>query len=168
MGNVQCADQVWVSVDTDTQTLTVLSAKGEERVRFGNISIGRGGPAMVHYRGDHTTPLGEFHIVAIYRGHRYDTFYALDYPRPIHAEQALAVGRITPATLTAIRRMVDQGRIPPSNTPLGGGIGIHGIGRGDLAIHQAFNWTNGCVALTNAQLREFDRYAAVGTRVVIR
>jgi len=51
---------------------------------------------------------------------------------------------------------------------LGGGIGIHGIGRGDLDIHRQYNWTNGCVALDNDQITDLARWIGVGTRVVIR
>lgn len=157
----------WVRIDTGQQVLTVLSAQGEIRAQFADISIGRGGVTKVHYRGDHTTPLGEFHIVAIRRPHRYDAFYALDYPQPAHAALALADGKIQPATQARIAR-TKPFSLPPTDTPLGGGIGIHGIGRGSLAVHQAFNWTNGCVALTNAQLHELGHYIGVGTRVVIQ
>ncbi len=59
-------------------------------------------------------------------------------------------------------------RIPPQNTPLGGQLGIHGLGRGDLDIQRTINWTNGCVALTNHDIRRLGQWVHVGTRVIIR
>ena len=61
-----------------------------------------------------------------------------------------------------------QGRPPPHDTPLGGMIGIHGIGRGSLKVHRDFNWTEGCVALDNQQIHALARYVRVGMRVIIR
>ena len=63
---------------------------------------------------------------------------------------------------------IKNGRTPPQNTPLGGHIGIHGVGAGDPRIHTNFNWTNGCVALTNEQVTRLAALIKVGTRVEIR
>ncbi len=68
----------------------------------------------------------------------------------------------------AILRAFQEQAIPPQETPLGGYIGIHGIGRGDPAIHQKFNWTQGCIALTNRQIDDLSKWVHVGMRVVIR
>jgi len=35
-------------------------------------------------------------------------------------------------------------------------------------VHQQYNWTNGCVALTNAQLDQLLQWAQTGTSVEIR
>jgi lipoprotein-anchoring transpeptidase ErfK/SrfK len=51
---------------------------------------------------------------------------------------------------------------------LGGHIGIHGVGRGDLRIHQQFDWTQGCIALTNEQIEQLQNLVRVGDRVVIQ
>lgn len=158
----------WVDIDTAGQTLSVRSAKGSELARFEGIAIGRGGVAAVHYRRDHSTPLGRYRIVAIRRPYVFDTFYELDYPTPHHADLAWQAGRLTPAARAAIKRAAAQHRPPPHGTALGGGIGIHGIGRGDPTVHATLNWTHGCVALSNAQLRDFARWATVGMRVEIR
>jgi lipoprotein-anchoring transpeptidase ErfK/SrfK len=70
--------------------------------------------------------------------------------------------------LDSILKALQQHRTPPQNTPLGGRLGIHGIGRANPAIHKAINWTDGCVALTNQQIRQLSPWVQVGTRVVIR
>ena len=55
----------------------------------------------------------------------------------------------------------DQGR------PLGQ-LGIHGVGMGDMKVHETVNWTEGCIALTNEQVRDLAKWVVVGTRVVVR
>ena len=58
--------------------------------------------------------------------------------------------------------------VPPQNTVLGGQIGIHGLGdKTNLSVHQNFNWTRGCIALTNEQIHSLDRLIKIGTKVYI-
>jgi murein L,D-transpeptidase YafK len=158
----------WILVDTEALTLTVFSAENQVLARFRDLSIGSRGGAKIHRRGDETTPLGIFHIAWIDRRSRFDTFYGLDYPSERVARSAYAEGIISRADLDAILDAVRQQRLPPQNTPLGGHLGIHGVGHGDPGIHEAFNWTDGCVALTNQQIRQLSRWMHIGTQVVIR
>lgn len=158
----------WILVDTQALTLTVFSTENHALARFHNISIGSGGAAEIHRRGDETTPLGVFHVAWIDRHSRYGTFYGIDYPSANIARRAHAAGIISRAESDVIIEALQQHLIPPQNTPLGGRLGIHGIGRGDPKIHQAFNWTDGCVALTNQQIRQLSHWIQIGTRVVIR
>ena len=77
-------------------------------------------------------------------------------------------GDITEAQWQAIRRASAANRRPPQDTALGGYIGIHGTGDGDLRIHSEYNWTNGCIALTNEQIDRLLDWVRVGTPVEIR
>jgi murein L,D-transpeptidase YafK len=158
----------WILVDTEALTLTVFSEENQVLAHFQDISIGSRGAAKIHRRGDETTPLGIFHIAWIDRRSRFDTFYGFDYPSERVARSAYAEGIISRVDLDAILEAVRQHRLPPQNTPLGGHLGIHGVGRGDPGIHEAFNWTDGCVALTNPQIRQLSRWTHIGTQVVIR
>lgn len=157
----------WVLIDTDTQTLLVLR---EQTVvdRFKQVAIGYGGPSRTHYLGDATTPRGDFIVKWINESSRFRLFFGLDYPRPEHALEAFQNGRIDEATYDEIRWSARLGRLPPQDTPLGGNIGIHGLGAADPEIHRDFNWTDGCVALTNAQIDRLRRYVSLGTRVLVR
>ncbi len=155
-------------MDTQALTLTVFSAEDRVQARFHNISIGSGGAAEIHLRGDETTPQGVFHIAWIDRHSRYGTFYGLDYPSAGIARRAYDDGIISEAERDAIVGALQENRLPPQTTALGGRLGIHGVGSGDPRIHQAFNWTDGCVALTNPQIRRLSRWVRIGTRVVIR
>lgn len=157
----------WLLVDATNATLSVMRGETVE-ARFNGISLGRRGPKPVHYAGDHSTPIGEFHVDAVNYNSQYSLFFRLNYPTLAHANLALAEGRLSPADHERIAMAEWQGRPPPHDTPLGGMIGIHGIGQGSLDMHRTFNWTEGCVALDNQQIRALEAYVRVGMRVIIR
>lgn len=161
-------DKPWIEVDTRALTLTVFSTGNQVLARFDNIAIGSGGVSDIHRHGDETTPLGVFHVAWIDRRSRFGIFYGLDYPSESIARRAYAEGSISQTQLNAIVAALNRHQVPPQNTPLGGRLGIHGIGNGDPMIQQSINWTDGCVALTNRQIRQLSRWMHVGTRVVIR
>jgi L,D-transpeptidase catalytic domain len=157
----------WILVDTKTRTLSVFSDNIKVE-RFDNIAIGRGGVSADKVRDDGTTPLGTFHIDHINLNSPFLTFFGFDYPRPEHARRALAAGRID---AEAYRRIVDAFKkhtAPPQDTPLGGQLGIHGLGSGDRRIHNKFDWTQGCIALTNEQLERLSQWVYLGMRVEVR
>lgn len=159
--------EIWLLVDTVAQRLDVYR-DNTALVRFRNIAIGSGGTAWVRREGDHTTPLGEFRINRINRDSRFHIFLGLDYPNQGHVERAFEAGFIDSDTygeLLASRAVTGN---PLQTTALGGNIGIHGIGQGDPEIHAQYNWTRGCIALTNEQIEQLARLIGIGTRVLIR
>jgi hypothetical protein len=155
-------------VDTHRLTLTVLSRHDRVLERFGNIAIGSGGAARLHVAGDDVTPRGDFRVAWIDRHSRFGEFFGLDYPTPRAALRAWREGRIGGPSLRAIVRAFQHGRLPPQDTALGGDIGIHGLGEDSPAVQRHVNWTDGCIALSNRQLRRLARWVHVGTRVMIR
>ena len=158
----------WILVDTKTLTLTVYSSGNRVLARFHNIAIGSGGAAEIHRHGDETTPLGVFRVAWIDRHSRFGTFYGVDYPTARVARRAYTAGDISAAQLRANLAAARAHRVPPQNTPLGGQLGIHGIGAGDPRVQRNINWTNGCVALSNGQIKRLSPWLRVGTKVVIR
>lgn len=161
------AKGVWLKIDTHAATLTVMNGDKPQKV-FKDIAIGRYGTTEVKMQGDHMTPLGRFTIGWIPEKSRYHRFLGLTYPNLERAERALADGKISEAQWQAIRRAAATNGRPPQNTPLGGFIGIHGTGAGDPRIHEQYNWTNGCIALTNEQIDRLMTWVRVGTPVEIR
>lgn len=156
----------WLRVDTKAGILSVM--RGDRLVAsFDDIAVGRAGVSRHRRVGDQRTPLGDFRIVKIKEDSMYHRFFIIDYPNEERARLALEEGDIDQSTFKAIRWAVQAGRLPPQNTPLGGNLGIHGLGRGDPRFHQSFNWTQGCVALTNEQIDRLTPWIQVGTRVVI-
>lgn len=160
-------DDIRVLVDTDSRVLSVVQ-EGRELDRFEDIAVGRYGTTWFKRKGDNMTPLGQFTIRRITRDTRYHLFLGLDYPDLEAASRALEEGAISEDEWRAIRQALQAGRMPPQHTALGGLIGIHGIGAGDPDIHAEFNWTNGCVALTNAQIDRLRHWVRIGTLVEIR
>ena len=160
-------DEIWVLVDTDALTLTVM--QGEAVIqKYENIAIGSNGPTLAKLVSDETTPLGDFRISGINERSRYHLFLALDYPTMEHARRALEDGRLNPQEYLAVSNAWLAEEPPPQNTRLGGHLGIHGLGEGSEEIHGVVNWTDGCIAVTNAQIDELAGWVAVGTRVSVR
>lgn len=158
---------IWLSVDTQRLYLAVMRGDTELKV-FDNIAIGSNGAAVSRRRGDETTPLGEFTITDIRPSKRFELFMAINYPNREHTERAFLEERISREEYNILRVDLDQGRLPPQDTSLGGFLGIHGLGWSSPEIHKAVNWTDGCIALTNEQLDELADWVSVGTRVVVR
>lgn len=161
------SSEIWVLIDTAEQQLSVMSGD-KERLTFSNIAIGRYGASSSRMKGDNQTPLGSFQVSWLKQPHRYSQFFGINFPNQEAADLALAEKRIPHATWVKITKALESNKLPPQDTPLGGYIGIHGVGRGDNAVHSSFNWTNGCVALTNTQIKRLGALIKVGTRVVIR
>ena len=158
----------WVLVDTKSDTLSIMQGQRPVHV-FRPIAVGASGVGLKYGRGDKKTPTGVFRVGWINERSKFKTFIGLDYPNLDYAKRALKDGRIDALTYEQIRVAWEYGYTPPQDTPLGGQIGIHGVGQGDPWIHDAgINWTNGCVALNNYQIMELRSWVRKGTRVEIR
>jgi murein L,D-transpeptidase YafK len=110
--------------------------------------------------GDRRTPEGEFYIFIKNDKSAYYLSLGLSYPNTKHAERGLRDGLITRAQYEAIIAALKSKKRPPQNTPLGGDIYIHGNGAQS-------DWTWGCVALENEDIRELFNAVTVGTPVII-
>lgn len=157
----------WILVDTHAETLSLMNGERTMEV-FDNIAIGSHGAGTKRWSGDGVTPLGKFRVGWINDKSRFNLFMGLDYPNLDYAEQAYRERRIDGLTYLRIRQALEMGRTPPQDSPLGGYIGIHGLGAGDPYVHNHVDWTSGCVALNNWQIRQLARWVRVGTLVEIR
>lgn len=168
MQNIVRADNgIWIDVDTVEQTLSVMQGDTVQVV-FENVAIGRYGTTWSKVTRDDKTPLGRFKVGWVNEKSRYYRFFGLDYPNLDTAKRALEENRIDEETWLSIKQAKSRGKTPPQDTLLGGHIGIHGIGRGDQEIHHKYNWTNGCVALTNEQIDQLGKWIKPGVWVNIR
>lgn len=160
------AAQPWVVVNTARGTVAVHQ-DNRTVLKLRGAAFGRGGISDVHLRGDGSTPRGVFHIVRINHRSRFKVFFELNYPTVKKARLGYRRGLINQHLLRRIELATSEGHLPPQNTRLGGDIGIHGVGSGSLWVHRHFNWTDGCVALTNRQIEKLAQWLEIGTRVVI-
>jgi murein L,D-transpeptidase YafK len=84
----------------------------------------------------------------------------VSYPNVEDADRGLRDGLISRAQHDAIVRAIKKKAAPPQYTRLGGLIYIHGNGAQS-------DWTLGCVALENEDIKELFNAVAVGTPVTI-
>lgn len=158
---------VWLLIDTQTRNLEVK--KGDQTIDvLEHVVIGRRGAGQKQHRGDDITPLGNYRIGWINEDSNFRRFFGLTYPSVDQAKQALIRGQIDNYTFERISAAHDTGSIPPQNTSLGGQIGIHGLGSGSLKIHENFDWTHGCIALTNQQIDRLSQWVEKGTLVTVK
>ena len=133
-------------------------------------ATGRGGLGDKRIRGDNKTPEGVYYITGFNEDSAFDMFFRLNYPNAKDGYFGLKRDLIDRDDFGRILDAQRQDRLPPQDTPLGGAIGIHGIGEENhdrLHVQRWQNWTQGCIALTNREIRELRRFVEVGTRVVI-
>ena len=111
-------------------------------------------------QGDRRTPEGDFYIFTKNDKSAFYLSLGISYPNAAHAERGLREGLITKAQYDAIKSALKARKTPPQNTGLGGDIYIHGNGAGS-------DWTWGCVALEDRDVRELFQAIPVGTPVRI-
>ena len=135
-----------ILVDKSDRTLSLV--RDGETVRTYAVGLGFEPEGDKARQGDGRTPEGIFHIGRRNDASRFHLSLGLDYPRPEDVARASA-GGYSP----------------------GGDIFIHGQPNGlDLGprARVAGDWTDGCVAVTNANIEEVWAVAPLGTTVEIR
>jgi murein L,D-transpeptidase YafK len=160
-------EDLWLLVETQPRVLKVM-AGDEAKEIFTRIAIGRKGAGFEKARNDDKTPLGEYRIGWINQNSKYHRFFGFTYPNIDNAKRAYSQGIIGDYTFKAIMRAGLYAGVPPQNTPLGGQIGIHGLGSANPAVHESFDWTHGCIAMTNQQVDRLSQWVRKGMLVVIR
>ena len=111
--------------------------------------------------GDRRTPEGDFYIFTKNDKSAFYLSLGISYPNATHAARGLRDGLINQTQYDTIMQALKAHKTPPQNTKLGGDIYIHGNG-------SRSDWTWGCVALEDADIRELFDAVSVGTPVTIR
>jgi murein L,D-transpeptidase YafK len=149
----------------------VLKVKqGDKIIKVYHIAFGRGGKGSKREVGDNKTPQGSYRIVGFKPDSKFYYFMQLNYPNLIDAWHGYKDRLISAREFKLIASAYRYGGVPPQDTMLGGYIGIHGLGmvsKEQLDIHSHFNWTEGCIAMKNEEIRDLRRYVSIGTRVFI-
>ena len=132
----------------------------DKLVRTYHIGLGLSPVGDKVRQGDRRTPEGDFYIFTKNDKSAFYLSLGVSYPNAAHAERGLRDGLITKAQYESIMRALRAQRGPPQNTRLGGDIYIHGNGAQS-------DWTWGCAALENDDIRELFKAVNVGTPVTI-
>ena len=133
---------------------------GGELVRVRRVVLGFAPEGDKEKQGDGRTPEGDFHVCMKNDRSNFYLSLGLTYPNEEDAERGLGAGLITRAQHKRIVGAVRAKRCPPWNSALGGEIFIHGGGT-------ASDWTAGCVALENPEIKELFDSVPAGTPVRI-
>jgi hypothetical protein len=111
------------------------------------VALGRNPVGQKERAGDYRTPEGLYHIDGRNPGSRYHLGLHVSYPNAQDVARARTLGVST-----------------------GGDIMIHGLPNGQGSVgtaHRAYDWTNGCVAVTDEEIEEIWSSVPVGTPVRI-
>jgi LysM repeat protein len=159
--------ELTIVVDKSDHALSVYA--GNQWLKSYHAELGDNGLEDKQVSGDHRTPGGIFYIAEKLIMNPPDEFLGarwlrLSYPNIEDANRGLSRGLIDQATRDAIVNAFNYRQIPPQNTALGGGVGIHGGSKPSLGK----DWTWGCIGLKDEDVEDFYDYVGVGTTVIIR
>lgn len=154
--------QFSVLVKKAERKLYVYRLENGQRQLFKSYTIALGHNPTGHKtrQGDGATPEGEYYLTHKNPKSNYYLSLGVSYPNNRDAAAGLQAGLLTKAEHDAIVAALRAQAKPPQNTRLGGDIFIHGGGTGR-------DWTLGCVALENAEIKELFELLPVKTPVQI-
>jgi murein L,D-transpeptidase YafK len=133
---------------------------GDSLLRTYHIGLGSSPVEDKVRAGDKRTPEGDFYVCVKNANSKFYLSLGLSYPNAEDAERGLKDGLISLQQRDRILRAIEAGVRPPWDTPLGGEIFIHGNG-------SSSDWTWGCVAVEDAEMRELFDAVPMGARVRI-
>jgi murein L,D-transpeptidase YafK len=139
----------------------MLELHGDGEV-IGNFKIALGGNPKgdKNIEGDSRTPIGNYYICTRNGSSQYRRFLGISYPNSEDAQRGLNNNLITESVFNSIKNSELNKQSPYWYTPLGGEVGIHGGGN-------EYDWTLGCIALTNEDIDVIWKYAKLKTPVII-
>jgi murein L,D-transpeptidase YafK len=134
---------------------------GEKLIKTYKIALGFAPVGDKEKQGDGKTPEGDFYIFTKNDKSKFYLSLGVSYPNIEDAARGLKAKLITKAENDKIVQAIKNNKMPLQNTKLGGEIYLHGGGVSE-------NWTRGCVALKNEEIKEIFDAISVGTRVKIQ
>lgn len=155
-----------------SQRLLRLFVNGE-MVKSYVIGLGGSPDQIKTRRGDSATPQGDYYICQKIPQSRFFMSMKVSYPNIDDARRGLQNGLIDQGTYNQIVNAINSHQVPPMNTGLGSDICIHGGGSGNADWSgnppsvKVRDWTAGCMALDNPEMKELFSFVPTGTPVKI-
>ena len=116
---------------------------------------------------DECTPEGDFYIAEKKLWSTYYKALLISYPSIEDAERGLETKLIDKNTCDQIVEAIKNKKTPNQYTRLGGLMEIHGNGSGKPGDNGGYNWTLGCIALSNEDIDKIFLCINEGDRVTI-
>ncbi|WKY59793.1 L,D-transpeptidase family protein [Vibrio sp. SNU_ST1] len=139
--------QVVTLVKVDKSKRRMYLLKGDEVIQEFRIALGKQPKGHKRFEGDNRTPEGEYQLDYVMEESDFHRSVHISYPQPSDMQWA------------------EENDVDP-----GGNIKIHGIKNGERrspSFIQSFDWTDGCIALTNQDMDEFIQLVKMGTPIHI-
>ncbi|MCL9774174.1 L,D-transpeptidase family protein [Vibrio sp. S4B1] len=121
---------------------------GESVVKEYRISLGPSPRGHKVQEGDNRTPEGKYYLDFVMDDSAFYRSMHISYPN-----------------------LRDRRRAEELGVSAGGNIKIHGLKNGytkPVKFIQSFDWTNGCIAITNTEMDELITLVKIGTPIYIR
>lgn len=138
------ADRIIITKSSHSMT---LMANGHV-LKVYRVALGRGPAGPKERQGDHKTPEGQYLIDRKNAHSRFHLALHVSYPNPADLDRARKAG-VDPGGLIEIHGL------PPQFAWLG-------------SLQHKVDWTDGCIAVTDAEIDEVWRLVPIGTPVEIR
>ncbi len=133
---------------------------GEKLIKTYKIGLGFAPEGDKEKQGDGKTPEGDFYVFVKNPKSNFYLSLGLSYPAADDAERGLKAKLINQKQHDQIAKAIKNKQTPLQNTKLGGEIYIHGGG-------SSSDWTFGCIALENEDIKEIFEAVSAGINVKI-
>ena len=133
---------------------------GDKLIKKYKIVLGSAPRGDKQTEGDGKTPEGTFYVFTKNEQSKFYLSLGISYPNVEDAKRGLQEKIISQKEHDEILKAIAEKQMPPQKTALGGEIYIHGGGT-------ETDWTEGCIALENKQIKEIFEAIPVGTKVKI-
>ncbi|MEZ9635148.1 murein L,D-transpeptidase family protein [Vibrio cyclitrophicus] len=139
--------QVVTLVKVDKSKRRMYLLKGNEVIQEFRIALGKEPKGHKRFEGDNRTPEGQYQLDYIMEDSDFYRSVHINYPR------------------SSDKQWAKKNKVDP-----GGNIKVHGIKNGEWrspSFIQSFDWTDGCIALTNQDMDQFIELVGMGTPIHI-
>lgn len=135
------ADRIMVD---KSDRIMILYRANKEIMRYTDFKLGDAPVGHKHFEGDEKTPEGTYRISGRNTGSRYHLSLRISYPHAADVAYAKKQGKSA-----------------------GGDIFIHGQPNGWSGAPISKDWTDGCIALSNAEIEQFWNLVPDGVPITI-
>ncbi len=148
-----------IEIKKEARTLELFD--GEKLISSYKIALGFEPTGDKEIEGDGKTPEGEFFVYVKNSKSNFYLSLGVSYPAIDDANRGLENGLISVKEYDEIIKAVNERRMPPQNTKLGGEIFIHGNGNSG-------DWTAGCIALPDKEMKQLFDAVPLKTPILIK